>query len=164
MDRLTITARWKSASSPFKNGINKMCLLGEIGEPQDVLRSRAPLDLSREVGEAGLRGEGSLQGDALEMVTTGAEVALSFGEREPVGSLPGQTCIRNLRVGKNLHAQAEAVSLAAVQSSGCGSTNRQRAPCYQRGTSLSSICSCLLPAFATDHLSLARGHGMKRIK
>lgn len=87
-----------------------MCLLGEIGErePQDVLRSRAPLDLNCGAREAGLRDEGSLQGDALEMVTTGAEVALSFGEREPVGSLPSQTCIRNLRVGKHLHTQAEA--------------------------------------------------------
>lgn len=140
-----------------------MCLLGGIGERQDVLHSRVPLDLSCGAGYARLRGEGSLQGDAFEMVTTGAEVALCFGEQELV-VLSHQTCIRNLLVGKHLHNVADAVSLNAVQGSDCSSTKRQRAPCYQRGTLLSSICSCLLPAFATDHLSLARGHGTKRIK
>lgn len=59
-----------------------MCLVGEIGEPahQDVSCSQVPGSCG--VGEAWLRGEGSLQGNALEVATTGAEVALSFREQE----------------------------------------------------------------------------------
>lgn len=133
-----------------------MCLVGEIGEPahQDVSCSQVPLALSCGAGEAWLRGEGSLQGNALEVATTGAEVALSFGEQE---TLP--LCWSDLHLKlegwKAPTHPGGAVALAAVQSSGCGSTKTQRAPSHQRGTSLSSICSCL---------SLARGHGTKRIK
>ena len=82
-----------------------MGLLGETGgDCQDGLLSWVPLDLSCGTGEARLRREGSLQGDPFKMVTTGAEVALSFGEQEPV-VLPRQTCIRNWMVGKHLQTQ-----------------------------------------------------------
>lgn len=57
----------------FKNGINKLCLLGkyENKDIQDILCFLVALEQRCAVRQAGLRGEGTGPGVAIEMATTG---------------------------------------------------------------------------------------------